>query len=74
MLRVWTPFSHQRWGQSNARAGDHHPAWRLVVLWWLPCTALFLSPCSLQHNVIKEDGATFLAEALLTNHRLTTLQ
>lgn len=32
------------------------------------------SPCSLQHNVIKEDGATFLAEALLTNHKLTTLQ
>lgn len=29
---------------------------------------------SLQHNSIKEDGATFLAEALLTNHRLVTLQ
>lgn len=38
------------------------------------CVALLLSPCSLQHNTIKEDGATFLAEALLTNHRLTTLQ
>nr|XP_026654658.1 NLR family CARD domain-containing protein 3-like [Zonotrichia albicollis] len=28
---------------------------------------------SLQHNSIKEDGAAFLAEALLTNHRLLTL-
>uniref|UniRef100_A0A8C0TXG7 NLR family CARD domain containing 3 n=1 Tax=Cyanistes caeruleus TaxID=156563 RepID=A0A8C0TXG7_CYACU len=28
---------------------------------------------SLQHNSIKEHGATFLAEALLTNHRLVTL-
>uniref|UniRef100_A0A8C6J2S6 NACHT domain-containing protein n=1 Tax=Melopsittacus undulatus TaxID=13146 RepID=A0A8C6J2S6_MELUD len=36
--------------------------------------ALLLSPCSLQHNTIKEEGATFLAEALLTNHRLMTLQ
>uniref|UniRef100_A0A8C0BUG6 NLR family CARD domain containing 3 n=1 Tax=Buteo japonicus TaxID=224669 RepID=A0A8C0BUG6_9AVES len=39
----------------------------------LPRTPSLLSPCSLQHNTIKEDGATFLAEALLTNHRLTTL-
>ncbi|KQK84041.1 protein NLRC3 [Amazona aestiva] len=31
------------------------------------------STLSLQHNAIKEEGATFLAEALLTNHRLTTL-
>ncbi|KFO71219.1 Protein NLRC3, partial [Cuculus canorus] len=60
-------------GQANTRASEHHPAWPLAPLWWLPCTALLLSPCSLQHNVIKEDGATFLAEALLTNHRLTTL-
>lgn len=36
--------------------------------------SLLLPPCSLQHNVIKEDGAAFLAEALLTNHKLTTLQ
>uniref|UniRef100_A0A8C5U5E9 NLR family CARD domain containing 3 n=1 Tax=Malurus cyaneus samueli TaxID=2593467 RepID=A0A8C5U5E9_9PASS len=28
---------------------------------------------SLQHNSIKEDGAAFLAEALLTNHRLVSL-
>uniref|UniRef100_A0A8C3JS24 NLR family CARD domain containing 3 n=1 Tax=Calidris pygmaea TaxID=425635 RepID=A0A8C3JS24_9CHAR len=28
---------------------------------------------NLQHNTIKEDGATFLADALLTNRRLTTL-
>uniref|UniRef100_A0A663LQ90 NLR family CARD domain containing 3 n=1 Tax=Athene cunicularia TaxID=194338 RepID=A0A663LQ90_ATHCN len=40
---------------------------------WLLCTAWLLSSGSLQHNNIKEDGATFLAEALLTNHRLTTL-
>ena len=50
------------------------PAWPLTPLQWLPCTALLLSPCSLQHNTIKEEGATFLAEALLTNHRLMTLQ
>uniref|UniRef100_A0A8C3R690 NLR family CARD domain containing 3 n=1 Tax=Cyanoderma ruficeps TaxID=181631 RepID=A0A8C3R690_9PASS len=32
-----------------------------------------LSSAILQHNSIKEDGASFLAEALLTNHRLVTL-
>lgn len=36
--------------------------------------AVCSSPCSLQHNVIKEEGATALAEALLTNRRLITLQ
>lgn len=61
-------------GEANARAGNHHPAWRLAPLQGLSCTPSLLSPCSLQHNTIKEDGATFLAEALLTNHRLTTLQ
>lgn len=74
MLEGQTPFSHQGWGQGNARAGNQHPARLLAPLWWLPGTASLLSPCSLQHNTIKEDGATFLAEALLTNHKLVTLQ
>lgn len=50
---------------SKCSGGGHCPSQSL---------ALLLSPCSLQHNTIKEEGATFLAEALLTNHRLTTLQ
>lgn len=74
MLGGQTLFSHQGRGQANARAGNHHPAWPLALLRWLLCTASLPSPCSLQHNTIKEDGATFLAEALLTNHRLMTLQ
>lgn len=74
MLGGQMPFSHQRRGQGNARTGNQHPAWLLAPLRWLPGTASLLSPRSLQHNTIKEDGATFLAEALLMNHRLVTLQ
>jgi len=59
-------------------------AWAYVCVWVGPVVtemppaqlsvAVCSSSCSLQHNVIKEEGAAALAEALLTNRRLITLQ
>lgn len=60
--------SHGRGGKETPGQGCPGPAVGAPIRGFTPVSH------SLQHNSIKEDGATFLAEALLTNHRLVTLQ